>query len=51
MNDGVNDGVDKNTYQGTDFSLTFPSVDHLTDDVRHIGKGAQLYKIDISRVF
>ena len=26
----VNDGVDKDSYLATDFSLTFPTVDHIT---------------------
>ena len=51
LESSVNDGIDKNLYLGTDFSLTFPSVDHITDEVYHIGKGAHIYKIDISRAF
>ena len=51
LENSVNDGIDKNSYLGTDFSLTFPSIDHITDEVRRIGKGAHLYKIDISRAF
>ena len=51
LENSVNDGIDKNSYLGADFSLTFPSVDHITDEVRRIGKGAHLYKIDISRAF
>ena len=47
----INDGVDKNSYLGTEFSLTFPSVDIITDEVHRLGKGAHLYKIDISRAF
>ena len=47
----VNDGVDKSVYLGIQFSLSFPSVDHITDEVCRIGKGAHLYKIDISRAF
>ena len=35
----------------TDFELTFPTVDHITDAVKNVGPGAHLFKIDISRAF
>ena len=47
----VNDGVDKNSYMGTEFKLTFPTIDHLTDQLVKIGKGAHIYKIDVKRAF
>ena len=47
----VNDNINKNVYLGTQFSLTFPSVDDITDEVCCIGKGAHLYKCDTSRAF
>ena len=47
----VNSGTDKNSYLGTDFVLTFPTVDHITSEIKKIGPGAHLYEIDISRVF
>ena len=47
----VNDGVDKNAYMGTDFHLTFPTIDDLTAELTKLGKGAHLYKIDVSRAF
>ena len=47
----VNDGVDKHGYMGSDFSLTFPSIDHLTTELAKLGPGAHIYKIDISRAF
>ena len=47
----VNAGIDKNSYLGTDFALTFPSVDHITSELTRLGTGAHLYKIDISRAF
>ena len=47
----VNAGIHKDSYLGTDFSLTFPTVDHTTDALKNIGRGAHLFKIDINRAF
>ena len=47
----VNAGVDKNSYLGTDFVLSFPTIDDITDTVKKVGRGAHLYKIDVSRAF
>ena len=47
----VKSNIDKNQYLGTDFVLTFPSIDLITSKVRKLGKGSLLYKIDISRAF
>ena len=47
----VNAGIDKNSYLGTDFALTFPSVDHITTELTRLGTAAHLYKIDVSRAF
>ena len=47
----VNSGIDKDTYLGTPFALTFPTVDVITDELKRIGRGALLYKIDVSRAF
>ena len=47
----VNDGVDKPSYMGSEFSLTFPSIDHLTSELAKLGPGAHIYKIDVSRAF
>ena len=47
----VNAGIDKNTYLDTLFALTFPTVDDITNELKRLGRGAFLYKIDISRVF
>ena len=46
----VNAGVDKNSYLVTDFVLTFPTIDDITEAVKKVCKGAHLYKIDVSRV-
>ena len=47
----VNDGVDKHGYMGVDFLLTFPTVDHLTAELTKLGRGAHIFKIDVSRAF
>ena len=47
----VNAGIDKNTYLGSEFELTFPSVDDITNALKQLGKGAFLYKVDVSRAF
>ena len=47
----VNDGVDKHGYMGSDFSLTFPSLDYLTTELARLGRGAHIYKVDVSRAF
>ena len=47
----VNLGVDKNSYLASDFQLTFPTVDDIIDAINDVGKGACLYKVDISRAF
>ena len=41
----------RDLYLGTDFILTLPSIDLITDKVSKLAKGSLLYKIDISRAF
>ena len=47
----VNSGIDKDTYLDSAFTLTFPTVDHITSELKRLGRGALLYKIDVSRAF
>ena len=47
----VNDGILKDTYLGTDYTLTYPSIDHITQSLVDLGPAAKIYKIDISRAF
>ena len=49
--DSVNAGVEKDGYLGADFKLTFPSIDDLTKELVKIGKGAHIFKVDVSRAF
>ena len=46
----VNDGVSKEKYLGTAYTLHYPSVDNITADLCRLGPGV-LFKIDISRAF
>ena len=47
----VNAGIDKTTYLDSRFDLTFPTIDDITNELKALGKGALLYKIDISQAF
>ena len=47
----VNAGIDKNTYLGSEFELTFPSVNDITNALKRLGRGAFLYKVGVSRAF
>ena len=47
----VKSGVGSDSYLGTDFVLIYPSVDNITDEVLKMGKGCQIFKVDISRAF
>ena len=47
----VNAGVDGNVYLKSEFLLTLPSIDHITDQFKKLGKGSKIFKIDISRAF
>ena len=49
--ESVNAGVEKDAYLGADFKLTFPSIDDLTKELTKIGKGAHIFKVDISQAF
>ena len=43
--------MDKNLYLATDFILNLPTVDHITKELKTIGRGAHLFKVDVSRAF
>ena len=49
--ESVNAGVDKNGYMGSEFKLTLPTIDDLTQELVKIGKGANIFKVDVSRAF
>ena len=45
----VNAGIQKNTYPKTPLKL--PTIDTITKNIKSLGKGCMLYKIDLSRAF
>ena len=47
----VNDGVSKELYLGTSYTLHYPSIDNITTALCRLGPGAKIFKIDISRAF
>ena len=49
--ESVNAGVEKDAFLGADFKLSFPSIDDLTKELLKIGKGAHIFKVDVSRAF
>ena len=49
--ESVNAGVEKDGYMGADFKLKFPTIDDLTQELVKIGKGAHIFKVDVSRAF
>ena len=50
-NASVNAAVQKNVYLGSHFILKYPSLDDITKELRKLGPGALIYKVDISRAF
>ena len=48
LGQSVNGGIDKNSNVGTDFSLHLPTIYHITEQLKILGKGCHLYKTDIS---
>ena len=50
-NVSVNTAVDKISYLGSEFSLTFPTIDDITRELVKIGPACHIYKIDVSRAF
>ena len=47
----VNAGIYKTSYLESEFYLTFLTIDDITSELKCLGQGAMLYKIDVSRVF
>ena len=50
-NDNDNSGVSADRYLVTEFILTYPSIDNITDQVLKLGKSCEIFKLDISRAF
>ena len=51
LGNSVNTGIPKHQYLGTPFVLKLPTVDTITEQVKTLGRGCKLYKVDISPVF
>ena len=47
----VNDAVTRDTFDGIDFTLTFHTIDNITDRISHSKGRILLSKIDVSRAF
>ena len=47
----VNVSIDKSSYLTSNFDLTFPTVDDITSELKRLGRGPLLYKVDVSRAF
>ena len=47
----LNNGVTKDMYLDTPYTLHYPSIDNIIAALSKLGPGAQLSKIDISRAF
>ena len=47
----VNTGIQKDTYLNTPFILKLPTIDTITNQIKSLGRGCMLYKIDLSRAF
>ena len=42
----VNSGVDSDKYLDTEFVLSYPSIDNITDEVLKLGKGCKIFKVE-----
>ena len=47
----INNAIHKFKYLDMYFSLSYPSIDHIVHQIRKLGPGSLLYKVDISRAF
>ena len=47
----VNEGIDKNSYQGESVCLTYPTIDKMVELMIRKGKGGKLFKRDLKRAF
>ena len=47
----VNSGADLDKYLDTEFELTYPSIDNITNQVLQLGRGCQIFEMDISHKF
>ena len=50
-NHAVNSGIASESYLSTPFMLTLPTIDTITSQVRKMGRGSLIFKVDVSRAF
>ena len=47
----VNAGIDKTSYLESEFALQFPTVDDITSQLKSLGRGVHLYRVDVRHAF
>ena len=47
----MNDFVDKDSFDGSKFALKLPTIDDIVSELKELGDGALLAKIDVDRAF
>ena len=51
LNTSVNAGIDKSLHEGVEFSLTYPTVDHIASLIAQKGPGCLIYKCDLRKAY
>ena len=51
LNTSVNVGVDNSLHEGVEFSLTYPTVDHIASLIARKGPGCLIYKCDLRKAY
>ena len=51
VGEGINDDIPKDTYLGMEAKIEFPKTDEFAFRIYQLGKGAVMFKIDLSRYF
>ena len=51
LGESVNAGVPGDKYLGTEFVLTYPSIDNITQEVLRLGNGCKIFKVHIGGAF
>ena len=47
----VNSGVCSDCYFGTEFVLTYPAINNITNEVLKLGKGGKIFKVGFFAMF
>ena len=51
LDTSVNAGIDKPLQEGVEFSLTYPTVDHIASLIAQKGPGCLIYKCDLHKAY